>query len=274
MFTESEETKSTGRPGAKMKLGSIMANVKDAASLESSKSTPPANSVSGIVSSASARKISEKDKDKKKSGSGLSKFKTGFFGKGKKKVEKEATVVTNGKELKQRLFFREKKELTDEEVLQAIGEEDSQKVVAQSMDEIANAATVMKKFLDGKRPPPPSSKTSETIIPGSVIYVGSLKARLSKTGEDENSMETIRRNPVMSSTVFLGKMISRKDKDGLIRGGSNLSGEQEESISKDNPVITALEKVKMKQQSLDTDSRAASRTSHVRYLGFVILRFE
>ena len=263
MFPESEETKSTGRPGAKMKLGSIMANVKDAASLESSKSTPPANSVSGIVSSASSRKISEKDKDKKKSGSGLSKFKTGFFGKGKKKVEKE-TVVTNGKELKQRLFFREKKELTDEEVLQAIGEEDSQKVVAQSMDEIANAATVMKKFLDGKRPPPTSSKTSETIIPGSVIYVGSLKARLSKTGEDEVSMDTIRRNPVMSSTVFLGKMISRKDKDGLIRGGSNLSGEQEESISKDNPVITALEKVKLKQQSLDTDSRAASRTSHVR----------
>ena len=239
-----------------------MANVKDAASLESSKSTPPVASVSGIVSSASSRKISEKDKDKKKSGSGLSKFKTGFFGKGKKKVEKEATVVTNGKELKQRLFFREKKELTDEEVLQAIGEEDSQKVVAQSMDEIANAATVMKKFLDGKRPPPPSSKTNEMIIPGSVIYVGSLKARLSKTGEDE--VNSIRRNPVMSSTVFLGKMISRKDKDGLIRGGSNLSGEQEESISKDNPVITALEKVKLKQQSLDTDSRAASRTSHVR----------
>ena len=45
-FTNSEETKSSGRPepGARIKLGSLMANVKDAASLESSKSTPPANS--------------------------------------------------------------------------------------------------------------------------------------------------------------------------------------------------------------------------------------
>ena len=200
----------------------------------------------------------------------MSKFKTGFFGKGKKKVEKE-TIVATGKELKQRLFFREKRELTDEEILQAIGADDSQKVVAQSMDEIANAATVMKKFLDGKRPPspPPSSKPSDITIPGSVVYVGSLKARLSKTGEDEVKLDAIRRNPVMSSTVFLGKMISRKDKDGLIRGSSGLSGDQEEETRKDNPLITALEKVKLRQQSLDTDSRAASRTSHVRYISFL-----
>ena len=265
-FTDPEETKAAGRQAvAKMKLTSVMTNIKDSASLESSKSTPSTNSVSGVVSSASSRKISEKDKDKKKSGSGMSKFKTGFFGKGKKKVEKETTVAT-GKELKQRLFFREKRELTDEEILQAIGADDSQKVLAQSMDEIANAATVMKKFLDGKRPPSPSCKPSNTTIPGSVVYVGSLKARLSKTGEDEVSLEAIRRNPVMSSTVFLGKMISRKDKDGLIRGSSGLSGDQEEETRKDNPLITALDKVKLRQQSLDTDSRAASRTSHVRYI--------
>ena len=265
-FTDPDETKAAGRPAvAKMKLSSTMTNVKESASLESSKSTPQANSVSGIVSSASSRKISEKDKEKKKSGSGLSKFKTGFFGKGKKKVEKD-TVVATGKELKQRLFFREKKELTDEEILQAIGADDSQKILAQSMDEIANAATVMKKFLDGKRPPSPSCKPGDMTIPGSVVYVGSLKARLSKAGEDEVSLEAIRRNPVMSSTVFLGKMISRKDKDGLIRGSSGLSGDQETETSRDNPLIAALEKVKLRQQSLDTDSRAASRTSHVRYI--------
>ena len=96
-----------------------------------------------------------------------------------------------------------------------------------------------------------------------MLFVGSLKERLSKPGEDEASTEAIRRNPVMSSTVFLGKMISRKDKHGLVRGGSDSSG-QEEDTSRDNPVIMALEKVKQKQQSLDTDSRAASRTSHVR----------
>ena len=204
---------------AKMKLGSIMTNVrkasasgsgsgrKDSLSLESSKSTPTStSSVSGIVSSAASRKISEKDKDKKKSGSGLSKFKTGFFGsKGRKKIEKEAEIVATGKELKQRLFFREKKELSDEEILQAIGEEDAQKVLAQSMDEIANAATFMKKFLDGKKPPSSAASCNSR----SVRYVGSLKARLSKTGE-ELSPEVIRRNPVMSTTVFLGKMISRK----------------------------------------------------------------
>ena len=115
MFPESEETKSTGRPGAKMKLGTLMANVKDAASLESSKSTPPANSVSGIVSSASSRKISEKDKDKKKSGLGLSKFKTGFFGKGKKKVEKDSCDKRKGTETE--AVFPRERELTDEESL-------------------------------------------------------------------------------------------------------------------------------------------------------------
>ena len=259
-----------GGPVAKMKFGSIMSNVRKASvaskdSVDTSKSTP-ASSVSGVVSSASTRKGSEKDKDKKKSGAGLSKFKTGFLSKGKKKAEKEA-VVSTGKELKQRLFFREKRELTDEEILQAIGEDDSQKIVAQSMDEIANAASVMKKFLDGKRPLTEEAKgcdvTNATTIPGSVLYVGSLKARLSKTGENEDGLKAISRNSVMNTTVFLGKMISRKDKYGLIRGGSDISGEEEDS-SRDNPVIAALEKVKLKQQSLDTDSRAASRTSHVR----------
>ena len=67
----------------------------------------------------------------------------------------------------------------------------------------------------------------------------------------------------MNTTVFLGKMISRKDKYGLIRGGSDMTGEEEDG-SRDNPVIAALEKVKLRQQSLDSDSRAASRTSHVR----------
>ena len=253
---------------AKMKFGSIMSNVRKASvaskdSVDTSKSTP-ANSVTGLVSSASTRKGSEKDKDKKKSGSGLSKFKTGFLSKGKKKSEKEA-VVSTGKELKHRLFFREKIELTDEEILQAIGEDDSQKIVAQSMDEIANAATVMKKFLDGKKPETVDgcNTTNKASIPSSGLYVGSLKARLSKTEGDEAGLKAIRSNAVMNTTVFLGKMISRKDKYGLIRGGSDMTGEEEDS-SRDNPVITALEKVKLRQQSLDSDSRAASRTSHVR----------
>ena len=90
----------------------------------------------------------------------------------------------------------------------------------------------------------------------------SLKARLSKTEGDEAGLKAIRSNAVMNTTVFLGKMISRKDKYGLIRG-SDMAGEEEDS-SRDNPLIAALEKVKLRQQSLDSDSRAASRTSHVR----------
>lgn len=121
----------------------------------------------------------------------------------------------------------------------------------------------MKKFIDGKKPPPQA--TTKPGFPGSVLYVGSLKARLSKTDTDiSKDIKDISKNPAMSTTVFLGKMISRKDKQGLIRGGSNNSDEEVESY-KDNPVFLALEKVKMRQQtSLDSDSRAASRTSHIR----------
>jgi len=120
----------------------------------------------------------------------------------------------------------------------------------------------MKKFIDGKKPPPQA--TTKPGFPGSVLYVGSLKARLSKTDTDiSKDIKDISKNPAMSTTVFLGKMISRKDKQGLIRGGSNNSDEEVESY-KDNPVFLALEKVKMRQQtSLDSDSRAASRTSHI-----------
>ena len=139
-------------------------------------------------------------------------------------------------------------------------------IVAQSMDKIANAASVFKKFLDGKRPLSDTiaggDTTNKTSVPSSVLYVGFLKARLSKTEGDGAGLKAIRSNTVMNTTVFLGKMISRKDKYGLIRG-SDMAGEEEDS-SRDNPLIAALEKVKLRQQSLDSDSRAASQTSHVR----------
>ena len=84
-----------------------------------------------------------------------------------------------------------------------------------------------------------------------------------ENGEGSGSGEKIRKNPAMSSTVFLGKMMSRKDKHGLIRGGSN--SDEEIDMNKDNPVIVALEKVKLKNQtSLDSESRAGSRVSHIR----------
>ena len=52
---------------------------------------------------------------------------------------------------------------------------------------------------------------------------------------------------------------------GLIREGSDNSEEDGDSL-KDNPVIAALEKVRLRQQtSDDTGSRPASKMSHTRY---------
>ena len=110
---------------SKMKLGSIMSNVRksvaggaagtgrrDSTSLESTKSNTPSGSVAGAkepvsgASSAASRKFS--DKEKKKTGGSLSKFKSGLLGKNKKKIDKEKEVeVSSGKDLKPRLFFRE-----------------------------------------------------------------------------------------------------------------------------------------------------------------------
>ena len=90
-----------------------------------------------------------------------------------------------------------------------------------------------------------------------------MKAKLSKAPEELEEEVKMVKNPVMKSTVFLGKMISRKDKRGLKRGGSS---DGEVDSMKENPIFLALEKVKMKQQnSLDSDSRAASRASKTRY---------
>ena len=229
---------------------------------QASKSTSPSSSTGGgkdSGSGAGTKKTS--DKKVKKTSAGLMSFKAKIgLGKGKKKVEAEQPPTT--KEMKTRLFFRQKQDLTDEEILEAIGAEESPKVVGQSLGEVAHAATFMKKLLDGKKETTPTKSSS--IFPGSVFYVGSLKAKLSKA-PDELEEEEVKmvKNPAMNSTVFLGKMISRKDKRGLKRGGSS---DGEVDSMKENPIFLALEKVKMKQQnSLDSDSRAASRASKTRY---------
>ena len=286
-FYTGERKDSRTKSISKIKLGNIMNNVRKVGVTRResvtherqdslSKSTSPSSSSIGAPAttqssaSPSTRKSSDKDK-KKPTGLASFKAKTGLLGgKNKKsKVEKEIES-SGGKELKHRLFFREKVEPSDEEILDAIGAEQSVKVVSQSINEIANAATFMKKFLDGKKPPTPGASG----FPSSVLYVGSLKARLSRTGDDLINNETgakaseaarFSKNSAMSSTVFLGKMISRKDKHGLIRGGSDNSDEEVESF-KDNPVFVALEKVKLKaQMSVESDSRAHSRASNARY---------
>ena len=236
---------------------------------QASKSTSPSSSTGGgkdlkdspssSGSGAATKKTS--DKTAKKTSAGLMSFKAKMgLGKTKKKVEAEQPPAT--KEWKTRLFFRQKEDLTDEEILDAIGAEESPKVVGQSLGEVAHAATFMKKLLDGKKESTPS-KSPGLSLSGSVFYVGSLKAKLSKAPDEEEEEVKMIKNPAMKSTVFLGKMISRKDKRGLKRGGSS---DEEMDSMKENPIFLALEKVKMKQQtSLDSDSRAASRASKTRY---------
>merc|ERR1719232_2010756 len=245
---ETESRRSSAKSISKIKLGSLVGNVRktgvgrkesiSVASDQASKSTSPSSSTGG-------------GKDLKDSPSS-----TGSGVATKKKVEAEQPPAT--KEWKTRLFFRQKEDLTDEEILDAIGAEESPKVVGQSLGEVAHAATFMKKLLDGKKETTPA-KSPGLSLSGSVFYVGSLKAKLSKAPDEEEEEVKMIKNPAMKSTVFLGKMISRKDKRGLKRGGSS---DEEMDSMKENPIFLALEKVKMKQQtSLDSDSRAASRAS-------------
>ena len=67
----------------------------------------------------------------------------------------------------------------------------------------------------------------------------------------------ILKNTALSTTIFLGKIISKKDKYGLYRGQE---GSDEENLQEnDNPLLTALQKIKSKIEPLDPiDSRSAS----------------
>ena len=211
-------------------------------------SNPTPNNIVGKKPLLAARKgITTTEKDVKKKNTSLSSFKvrTGFLG-GKKKKSGNTGDSDKGKlkEIKRRLFFQKKSEYSDEEILRNLGTDNPQKIVGQSMEEIANAATFMKKFLrlkdltrSNRRWPTP-------------VYVGSIK------GCDAQ----ILRNTAVSTTIFLGKIISKKDKYGLYRGSESGTSSAESFKNKDNPLFVALEKIKSKHQSsLDsTDSRPAS----------------
>ena len=77
----------------------------------------------------------------KKAASGLAAFKKGSaFGKKKKEMSADESEVGGSKEIKLRLFFKERNEQTDEEVLANIGREVVPKELVQGMNEIVNAA--------------------------------------------------------------------------------------------------------------------------------------
>ena len=248
--------KSATKALSKMKLNSIMGSLKNVSKKESvapsevsEVSNPAPSNIAGKKPLPATRKgITTTEKDLKKKNTCLSSFKvrTGFLG-GKKKKSGNTGDSDKGKfkEMKRRLFFQKKSEYSDEEILRKLGTDSPQKVVGQSMEEIANAATFMKKFLRLK------DLTRSNLKWPAPVYVGSMKG----------CEPGILRNTAVSTTIFLGKMISKKDKHGLYRVSDSASGTSSaESLKdKDNPLLVALAKIKSKHQSLDsTDSRPVS----------------
>ena len=243
---------------------------------KSSSSTTPSiasgksKTSSGPAVNSGKAKSSGESLNKKKSGSGLAalKAKAGMFASKKKKSQ--GSDESTGRELKTRLFFTERVELSDEEILRNLGVQNIPKVFSHGLKEIAQAASMMKKLIKVKENYGEEDRLIKMEgfgIPTSILYVGALKARLiarEQNLESEEEEKENRKNKVLNTTRFLGKMKTRKDKHGLFRGTPEGSLELSSSEKEvENPVIVALEKVKLKPQiSLDSsDSRAPSRAS-------------
>ena len=256
MEKNDSQEKSATKTLSKMKLN-LMGSLKNVSKKESiapsdgsEVSHPTPSTIVGKKTLLAARKgITAAEKDLKKKNTSLSSFKvrTGFLGGKKKKSgntnDSDKEKHKEIKEIKRRLFFQKKSEYSDEEILRNLGTDNPQKVVGQSMEEIANAATFMKKFLRLK------DLTRSNLRWPSPVYVGSIK------GCDAQILRTT----AVSTTIFLGKIISKKDKYGLYRGSESGASSTESFKNKDNPLLVALEKIKSKHQSVDsTDSRPAS----------------
>ena len=97
----------------------------------------------------------------------------------------------------------------------------------------------------------------------SLTYTGTLKNRLSssrstsRVGTNNNVVDI-----AQHATHFLGKIMARKDRHGLYVGSPQSSLEKEQGKPLDNPVITALEKVRLRPQgSTESAESRASRAS-------------
>ena len=152
------------------------------------------------------------------------------------------------KELKHRIFFVEKTELTDEEVLNELGREAWVPEKSRTnLQGLMKATTIAKRLAKEK-------KESRLERDTSIIYSGSLRNKLSKdSGKDKGKV-------LAGTAKFLGKMIHRKDKHGLIVEPP-VDGE---SVGKDeNPIIVALDKLNIKLNGRDSkSSRSMSSLSH------------
>ena len=238
----------------------------------STTSTSPSNAGTPLKSKGGASPVSPSPGKRgggsgaKKAASGLAAFKKGSgFGKKKKEVSAEESEVGGSKEMKLRLFFKERNEQTDEEVLANIGREVVPKELGQGMNEIVNAASMMKKLMKEKEQ---ASIPSVEVVGStedhstSLTYTGTLKNRLTSSRSTSRVTNNNAVDIAHHATHFLGKIMARKDRHGLYVGSPQSSLEKEQGKPLDNPVITALEKVRLRPQgSTDSGESRASRAS-------------
>ena len=235
----------------------------------STTSTSPSNAGTPLKNKGGASPVSPSPGKRggssgaKKAASGLAAFKKGSaFGKKKKEMSADESEVGGSKEIKLRLFFKERNEQTDEEVLANIGREVVPKELVQGMNEIVNAASMMKKLMKEKEQASLPAVEVVDDLSTSLTYTGTLKTRLSSSRSTSRVASNNAVDIAHHATHFLGKIMARKDRHGLYVGSPQSSLEQEQGKTLDNPVITALEKVRLRPQgSTDSGESRASRAS-------------
>lgn len=174
-------------------------------------------------------------KDGKKKGKGGGKNKTDALDMQPKESNEDEE---GNKELKHRIFFIEKKELSDEEILDNIGKE----AWSPTLDTNLKVATLDIKAAKDKKESKPDSGNK------SIVYSGSVREKLAKA-----NVANLDQGKVLAGTVkFLGKMLNKKDKHGLYpEVAIEAAGDEDndkEDIKEDNPIIVALDKLNIKSQ--------------------------
>ena len=142
-------------------------------------------------------------------------------------------IHSANRELKQRIFFKEKVELTDQEILRRIGEDDWNPESAQQLHGFIKAATLAKKLAKEKKRSRVDSETG-------LIYSGTMRTLLS---EDLHSQKA---KSLVENIQYLGGMVDTRDKHGLYT----------EDLQGENPIFVALERLSVRQAQ-DSDSRSS-----------------
>ena len=208
-----------------------------------------------------------------KTSAGIAAFKTkaGMFGSKKIKAKeiKEPPQPVK-KEMKPRLFFLQRKELTDVEVIANIGKDEKSKEVIHEFDKLVHTAAMVKKVYREKYEDKSKDKAEPSGLPASILYIGSLKARLvakAEEGLNDDKEKTEARKAIRPNIKYLGKMKMKKDNCGLYTGSTEegINADNANDI-KDNPVFLALDSMKLKHQ-VSTESGDSPIGSHASKTG-------